>query len=253
MEGGGAAVLRLGKRYASELGPGLMGSVFLHALIALLLLLLMLRSVSQNPKTDVRTVPVDVVMLGKETMAPPAPQKALVPQQKASQAAKEQPATANSASGVAPRKTREPVDDLENRLRALAKLRQPDSTLPILENSGASDVAATSDNAIPGDQATYALRDFVRAQVLRRWNLDLARLGARRFDILLHVVMTREGKITKAEIVDKQRYANDVVYHQVALSARNAILLASPIALPPGRYEASMDMTLKLNPRDALQ
>jgi hypothetical protein len=37
------------------------------------------------------------------------------------------------------------------------------------------------------------------------------------------------------------------------LSARNAVLLSSPVALPAGSYDEVMNMTLNLNARDALQ
>ena len=123
----------------------------------------------------------------------------------------------------------------------------------VVDNSGQSDITSTSDNAVPGDQAAYGVRDFVRQQVVRHWSLDLHTLGARRFQIAIHVVMTRSGKIEKAEIVDMQRYRTDAVFRDIALSARNAVLLSSPVPLPAGNYAEIMDMTLNFNPRDALQ
>jgi hypothetical protein len=43
---------------------------------------------------------------------------------------------------------------------------------------------------------------------------------------------------------------SDAVYRSISLSARNAVLLSSPISLPPGEYSDVMDMTLVFNPRD---
>ncbi len=97
------------------------------------------------------------------------------------------------------------------------------------------------------------MRDFVRQQVVRHWSLDLHVLGARSFQIAIHVVMTRTGTIEKAEIVDMQRYRTDAVFRDIALSARNAVLLSSPVPLPVGNYPEVMDMTFNFNPRDALQ
>jgi hypothetical protein len=37
------------------------------------------------------------------------------------------------------------------------------------------------------------------------------------------------------------------------MSARNAVLLASPIALPAGDYPAQTELTLLLDPRDAMR
>ena len=86
---------------------------------------------------------------------------------------------------------------------------------------------------------------------MRRWNLDLDLLGSRRIIVALRVTMKANGAISLAEIVDKQRYATDAVYRQIAMSARNAVILSSPIALPPGSYPAITEMTLSLDPRDA--
>jgi len=97
------------------------------------------------------------------------------------------------------------------------------------------------------------VRDFIRQQVVRHWSLDLHVLGGRSFQIAIHVVMTRAGAIQKAEIVDMQRYRTDAVFRDIALSARNAVLLSSPVPLPAGNYPERMDMTLNFNPRDALQ
>jgi hypothetical protein len=43
------------------------------------------------------------------------------------------------------------------------------------------------------------------------------------------------------------------VFRDIALSARNAVLLSSPVPLPAGNYPEKMDMVLNFNPRDALQ
>ena len=48
------------------------------------------------------------------------------------------------------------------------------------------------------------MRDFVRAQAERRWNLDFTKLGKRRFVIPIHIVMGQDGTILTAEIVDTQ-------------------------------------------------
>ena len=155
--------------------------------------------------------------------------------------------------GAAPNKVRPlPADNLDTKLRALAHLRQPRSDLPVLDNSGTADVASESPDASASDQAAYSIRDFVRATVERKWNLDFAKLGSRHYRIPLHIVMRRDGNIVHVDIVDHQRYITDAVYRSISLSARNAVLLSSPIPLPPGEYHDVMEMTLVFNPRDML-
>jgi hypothetical protein len=46
--------------------------------------------------------------------------------------------------------------------------------------------------------------------------------------------------------------SGDPHYDEVAISARNAVLASSPLALPAGQYDEVMDMIIYMNPRDAL-
>lgn len=242
-----------GKKYAQENGLGIAGSVALHALAALILLFVWTKAEAPLQQTVTRFLPVDVVQLGDQTASPPEQQRSAVPQQRAAHIPVPQSASPRPPVGVAPSKKPPPVDEFQAKLRALARLHEPDAPLQSLDNSADSDVDSTSADAAAGDEAMYSIRDFVRAQVERRWSLNLASLGSRRLVVLLHVEMTRAGVITEADIVDKARYTTDATFKDIALSARNAVLLASPIALPPGHYRDVMDMTLKLNPRDTLR
>ncbi len=159
----------------------------------------------------------------------------------------------HTPSGVAPSKTTPPPDDLEIQLKALSKLRQPNSDPRLAGDAGTADLPESGEDAFSGGHGAYSSRDIIRAQILRRWNLDMGRLGNRNFDILIHVLLKRDGTVLEADIVDKQRYATDSVYRWIALSARNAILLSSPLTLPSGLGAENLDVTLKLNPRDTLQ
>ena len=100
---------------------------------------------------------------------------------------------------------------------------------------------------MPGQQALYSVRDLIRAQVERRWNFHLASLGEDQFSVPIHVEITETGVVIKAEIVENARSA-DPVYRAIAASARNAVLLASPLALPPGQYRGTLDLVLNLRP-----
>jgi len=235
-------------------GPGLLTAFLLHALAVALIILLHMPIGTAPMLPAPRIVPVDVVQLGEQTAAPPVLLKSAVPQQKRLPAARQEQASPTAPEGVAPNGTKPvPLDNLDAKLRALARLRQPDTGSKVLANAGQADVTSTSDDAAFGNQAVYSVRDFVRQQVVRHWSLDLHTLGGRSFQIAIHVVMTRSGTVEKAEIVDMQRYRSDAVFRDIALSARNAVLLSSPVPLPAGNYPEKMDMVLNFNPRDALQ
>lgn len=248
------ALMSVVKKRTRDTGPGFASALFLHGFVVALIILLRMPIGSTPPASALRIVPVDVVQLGEQTASPPAELKSVLPQQKRLPARRQEEANPVAPEGTSERGTKPvPLDNLQAKLRALARLRQPDTAPNVVANAGQSDVTSTSDDATAGDQAAYSVRDFVRQQVVRHWSLDLKTLGERRFQIAIHVVMTRTGKIEKAEIVDKQRYRTDPVFRDIALSARNAVLLSSPVPLPVGNYAEVMDMTLNFNPRDALQ
>jgi hypothetical protein len=218
-----------GRKAAVANGPGLIGALLLHGLAALLVVSFIVKTAPQTTQKLLPFVPVDLVRLGMETESPSEARKALVPQQRA---AAKQEAASPTRETVAPNKTKPPpVDTLEAKLRGLARLRQ-----------------AQNNPKIADGRATYSVRDYVRAQVLRRWSLNLVKLAGRSFTISIRVAMKRDGTIVSAEIVEQ---TNDPLYRDIALSARNAVILSSPIALPPGDLPATMRFTLDLDPRDA--
>ncbi len=286
--------LRPGRSPRERLGPGFLGSLALHGVVALLILLL-LPSLLATPPEPEQIVPIDLVTLGARTAAPPADQQAALPQEQAKETAERDvtdpvpvpqtppppqvvaPKTRQStapaplaavnpddaarlpkpgpSAAAKPRPSPAPIDTLTAKLQSLARLRQP--TPPAAPNprqqegAGVSNVTASSANAAPGSQASYSVRDFLRAQVERHWYWDRHRLGAGDWAVSIHVVLNPDGSIAKAEIVDDPRHGGDPDYHDLALSARNAVLLSSPLKLPPGA--AISDITLTLDPRTASQ
>jgi hypothetical protein len=230
--------------------PGIVLSLLLH-----LLLLLAIFRFLQNPVPHEAIAPpvvaIDIVRLGMEHTSPASPRKSPMPLQSANPTVRQEAANPVKAQGVGKSATPLPLDNIDAKLRALAKLRQPQTDPRLLAHDGISNVDA-SDGGAQGD-AHYSVRDFVRAEIERHWNLDLAQLGNRDFSIPLHIVLKRDGTILKAEVVESPRFRDDKVYRFIAISARNAALLSSPLKLPPGDYEPVMDMELSFRPRDVLR
>lgn len=233
-------------------GVGVAGSLLLHLLIVALLLLYGRKLASELPPIQ-RFVPVDLVAMSEGPAAQPAQQRAAGIRIAAPHISRYAPVVNHVPSGIAPSKTAPPPDDLELQLKRLSKLRQPNTDPRLAGNAGSADIAESGEDNFSGGGGAYTSRDIIRAQILRRWNLDLRKLGNRNFVILIHILLKRDGTVVTADIVDRQRYATDAVYRWIALSARNAILLASPLSLPPGSGDDGLDMTLRLNPRDAMQ
>ena len=153
-------------------------------------------------------------------------------------------AMAPKIQGVKPKAQTPPPDELESRIAQMAQLRAPDTALPAPDNG------ASAGNGSGG--GNYTLADFVRAQILRRWWPQLESDAARGMPVAIKLKLSRNGVISDVQIVDQLRFTNDKLFRNMAISARNAALLASPISLPPGHYEAIMDISLTLDPRAVL-
>ena len=65
--------------------------------------------------------------------------------------------------------------------------------------------------------------------------------------------LLRSGMIDTVDIVDQERFHNDKAFHEMALSARDAALLASPIQWPGGLRQKSQTLTIDLDPKAVLR
>ena len=226
-------------------------SLGLHGLAAFFLI----HQLSTLLPPDAPIVPVDLVQLAQETVAPaPAPAPAApapaarTPAQPRPAAAPVQAAPVTPASPNPPAEAAKeplPQDALETKLAALSKLRQPET--------GAINGTGTAGGGGRGTGAgSISVKDLIRAQVERRWSLDTETLNGRNVTVSIRVVLDRDGAVTRVDIVEDPRYATDALYHDIALRARNAVLLSSPFTLPQGHDEVT-DVTLVLNPRDTFR
>jgi hypothetical protein len=213
---------------------GLAASVLLHGLVLALWLLWSGQHPAQ-PAPPLKAMLVDLVNL--PVVAPGTPGGAPV-------VARPREALAPKPLGVNPKGAMPPPDAMEARIAAMANLTAPASALPAPDNDGTA--------AGAGDGGGYALADFVRSQILRRWWPKLESDAERGTPVAIRLKMTRDGVISDVRILDQQRFDHDKLFHNMALSARNAALLASPIPLPPGKYDAVMEIAITLDPRAVL-
>jgi len=223
-------------------GPGAVLSLLLHGV----LLLLVLWYLGHRPvltETELHALPVELVIggsLGQDSNPAHAAQL---------QVAKPHPESAPVPEGTSPRGTKEPEDELSAQLRALAQLKTPQAALPNADNN-----AMPAGNGGGGDgEGNYALKDFIRAQILRRWLPDLSLPGARDMPVLVRVRLLKSGVIDDVGIVDQARFHADKIFRNMALSARDAALLASPIEIPGTHFEKTQTLTIDLDPKAVLR
>jgi hypothetical protein len=154
------------------------------------------------------------------------------------------------------KKTAPPVENLAAALQSLSQQQQLQARAPRnaeQPESGLSNVTTTSADSAYGPLATYSAKDFIRAQIARHWYLDRAAIGAGEFTVSLHLMLTADGRVSLAEIVDNQSFGSDAAYRAAAQSLRAAAEMSSPLALPPGHYAEVKDVVLTFSPKQVLQ
>jgi hypothetical protein len=228
-------------RLRKDGGPGVLLSLLLHGLMVLMALWY----VSHRPvltQDQLRTLPVELVIGGSLSQgASTAPAARL-------QVARPRAESAPVPEGIRPHATREPEDELSAKLRALAQLKSNDTALPNADNS-----AMPGGSGDGSGEGNYALKDFIRAQILRRWLPDLSITGARNMPVLVRIRLLKSGVIDDVAILDQARFRSDKAFRDMALSARDAALLASPIQIPGVRYEKTQSLTISLDPKAVLR
>jgi outer membrane biosynthesis protein TonB len=146
-----------------------------------------------------------------------------------------------------------PGDAMAARLQQLALLRQPPSPVPPSpqqqDGTGVSNATASAAQAGRTWSATYSIRDFIRAQVERRWNIDRSAIAGRDWAVGIHIRLDPNGRVVEAAIIGDPRYGADAAYRDFALSARNAVLLSSPLLVPPGTYDIAKDIVIDFDAR----
>jgi len=237
-----------GTRSPLHLLRGVALSALLHGVMLFLLLLLwsLARNTSPPPRGP-QAIPIDLVDEGADTAAPDGG-KSRFPQERA-------PETADRPAPQAvpvPKQAPAPGKKLAHKDQDHP---QPDphrepSPQP-QDGAGVSNVTSGADGALKG-HATYGVKDYVRAQIERRWYPQGSALLRNDWVVELHLRLDENGGVEKADIVDAGKMG-DNAFRDFALSVRNAALLSAPFALPPGLDETARDMTLDFNPRQVQQ
>ena len=231
----------LAEKLRKDGGPGVLLSLVLHGLL-LLVALWYVQSRTQLTETSFKSLPVELVIGGSmEQGASTAPAARL-------QRAPARPESAPRPEGVSPKGVEQPEDELSAKLRALAQLKSADSPLPN------ADVSTMPGGGGGGEgEGNYALKDFIRAQILRRWLPDLSIAGARDMPVAIRIRLLKTGVIEDVVLLDQTRMHTDKAFRDMALSARDATLLASPIQIPGMRLERNQTLTIVLEPKAVLR
>ena len=95
---------------------------------------------------------------------------------------------------------------------------------------------------------TSSDEDGIRQQIEQNWSIDPGAQGADQILVELRVSMQPDGTVTRVEILNNQ--PGNGTFDYFARSARTAVLKASPLKLPAGKYWPTIK--LRFSPQDVL-
>ncbi len=180
--------------------------------------------------------------------------------------AKPSPAPSQASKTASRARNKQAQDDLDSLLASVDKMAQtpPSPQAPADELADmVSDVLggmAQGSGTSVGDKITLSQVDFIASKVRENWNIDAGLDGIDNIVVEVLVLLTPEGRVYKADIVDADRYAKDKTFRSLADSARRAVYISdkqkdqSPFVLLaqrfPDRYSSWKKMYLRFNPLD---
>lgn len=197
-------------------GRGVSISVALHASIIIAVVLLHPAWLFQVPPTATL-----VALVNEE----PAPPEELKPQEQ------EVPTRAPEGSGARPHVQQSPAT-----LVARA-----------LEKHGTQAIDSSGNGQRSGEGGRSTLKDFVRSQVEKKWNVEPASGLDRNWSVQLHLVMAADGTVESVQVVTPLDLEGNSPASVAARSARNAAYLASPLHLPDWLKGARREFDIELS------
>ena len=101
-----------------------------------------------------------------------------------------------------------------------------------LEKHGTQAMDSSGNGQRRGEGGSSTLKDFVRSQVEKKWNVDRANGLDPNWSVQLHLIMAADGTIESVQVTTPIDLEGDSQASAAARSARNAAYLASPLHLP---------------------
>ena len=215
----------------------------------------------------------------KPVMTPVAKPKR--PTRPAPPAPKPVPKTVETAKPAPPQKSKA-NDALSSQLNKMVKdnRKRADAASGVLQNLAEAKVAAddaeqarkTQERKVAADTVTKTLSavagnavkappkksispvgidDVARIQqhVSKCWQPPLGAAGNDTLIVDIFVSVNRDGEVLQADIVDKLRFNLDSYFKASAIAAQRAIVVCSPLPIPPQKYDQLKEFTFEFNPK----
>jgi hypothetical protein len=194
------------------------------------------------PQTVEQPQPPEPVPIPEQQPTPPPPQEAKI---------EPPPAPILRPANLKPPKQPKPVQppqDFSSLLKNVEKMKQAS---PETQQTPPADSSQPppSVSELQAPQMTSSERDSIASQIEQAWFFDAGTKGSEDIVVDVRVTLAQDGTVLTAVIVDQARMATDGYYRAAAEAARRAVLKASPLKVPPEKYETWKEMLLHFNPQ----
>lgn len=129
---------------------------------------------------------------------------------------------------------------------------------PAPQKMAAAAAPSSQPHAPLGSELTASQKDLIIQQIERCWDVPAGARDAQDLVVEIKAVVNADGTVSQAAVVDGGRYASDPFFRAAADSAKRAVLNpqctgpASPLPVPPDKYEVWRNLDLFFNPKDLL-
>jgi len=93
---------------------------------------------------------------------------------------------------------------------------------------------------------TASEEDGIRQQIERNWNVPAGAMDAENLMVELRISLNQDGTVTNVQVTNDR--PGDGFFRSAAESARRAVIMSSPLKLPPGKYWPTI--LLRFDPKD---
>jgi outer membrane biosynthesis protein TonB len=141
-------------------------------------------------------------------------------------------------------------DDIAFLNRLVKDLEKEDSAKPKSQVDGAEGQQPSNNFASTfSNTPTQSELNVIISHIEDHWRIDPGKEGVDALTVEVKIIVSADGAVQQAQIIDMPRYMMDNAFRTFANSARTAVLTASPLPINPENAEAFREMTLVFSPR----
>jgi hypothetical protein len=145
----------------------------------------------------------------------------------------------------------------DSMLKNVEKTNNKKKTIPTSNNKTVKDVLDSIDSSLDtGVEGASSLsateEEAIRRQIYPNWFVPAGIKDAENIIVEIEVRLSETGEVVSAKILDEAKCMSQHSTRVAAESARRAVMLSSPIKVPPSLKGTLKKIILRFNPKDVL-